>query len=88
MEMRDELDKLLDKLKKERDELKLKMHLGSMEAKEEFEQAEKTWSQLKSKASAMTDEAVETSDEYIRKAKMVGEELKESYRRIAKRLSE
>lgn len=88
MEIRDEFDKLVDKLKTERDELKLKMHLGSMEAREEFEQAEKTWSQFKSKASAIADEAAETSDEYIGKAKMVGEELKETYRRIAKRLSE
>lgn len=87
MEIREEFDKLIDKLKTERDELKLKMHLGSMEVREEFEQAEKTWDQLKSKASVIADDAVETTDEYIGKAKMVGEELKETYRRITRRLS-
>lgn len=87
MEMRDEFDKLVKKLKTERDELKLKMHLGSMEAREEFEQAEKTWSQLKSKASEIADDAAETSDEFISKARIVGEELKDTYHRIAKRLS-
>ena len=88
MKRRVELDKLFDKLKNERDELKLKIKLGSMEAREEFERAEEKWDQLKSKVSTIADDVSETSDEYISKAKIVGEELKETYRRIAKRLSE
>ena len=87
MDRRVELDKLVDKLKTERDELKLKMKLGSMEAREEFERAEKKWNQLKSKVSTITNNAADTSEEYISKVKKVGEELKETYRRIAKRLS-
>ncbi len=85
---REEFDKLMDRLKTERDELKLKMHLGSMEAKEEFEQAEKKWDEVKAKASTIADDAVDTSDDYIRKVKIVGDELKETYQRISKRLSE
>ena len=88
MELRQEFDKLVEKLKVERDELNLKLHLASMEAKEELKDAEKKWVQLKEKASKITDDAVETSDEYIAKAKIVGEELKETYKRIAKRLSD
>ncbi|MGB5445383.1 MAG: hypothetical protein WBM99_07725 [Psychromonas sp.] len=84
--MKQDFNKLVDKLKAERDELKLKVHLGSMEAKEEFEQAEKKWQQVKIKASEIADDAVETSEEYIDKAKVVGDELKEAYARIAKRL--
>ena len=88
MELRQEFDKLVEKLKVERDELNLKLHLASMEAKEELKDAEKKWVQLKEKASKITDDAVETSEEYIAKAKIVGEELKETYNRIAKRLSD
>jgi len=84
--MKEDFDKLVDKLKAERDELKLKMHLGSMEAKAEFEEAEKKWRKVKMKASEISDDAVETSEEYINKAKVVGEELKEAYSRISKRL--
>ncbi|HEY5715421.1 MAG TPA: hypothetical protein VIS54_03345 [Psychromonas sp.] len=84
--MKEDFDKLVDKLKAERDTLKLKIHLGSMEAKAEFEEAEKKWHQVKMKASEISDDAVETSEEYISKAKVVGEELKEAYSRIAKRL--
>jgi hypothetical protein len=88
MGIKEEFDYLVKKLKAERDELKLKAHLASMDAKKEFEGAEIKWGQLKEKASEIADTTVETSEEYIAKAKIVGEELKETYKRIAKRLSE
>ncbi|MCG6202700.1 Atg14 domain-containing protein [Psychromonas antarctica] len=84
--MKKDFDKLIDKLKAERDELKLKIHLGSMDAKKEFEAAEKKWQQIKMKAAEISNDTVETSEEYMDKAKVVGEELKEAYIRIAKRL--
>jgi hypothetical protein len=86
--MKIEFDNLLEKLKVERDELKLKLHLASMEAKEEFEEADKHWDTLKNKAAEIADDSKETSEEFIAKAKIVGEELKEAYSRIAKRLAD
>ena len=88
MGMKEEFNKLVEKLRMERDEVNLKIHLASMDAKKEFEQAEKQWGQLKIKASDIADDAVETSEEVISKSKIVGEELKETYKRISKRLSE
>jgi trans-2-enoyl-CoA reductase len=88
MEIREEFDKLVEKLKTERDEINLKVHLASMEAREEFKEAEVKWGQVKEKASEIANEAVDTSEEYIAKAKVIGEELKEAYNRIAKRFSE
>lgn len=88
MSIKQDFENLLDKLQSERDEIKLKLHLASMEAKEEFEEAEKQWSHLKVKAAEIADESVETSEEYINKAKIVGEELKEAYNRISTRLSD
>ena len=82
-----EFDNLLAKLKSERDEIMLKLHLASMEAKEEFEDAEKNWNSIKIKASEIADDSKETSEEFIAKAKIIGEELKETYKRISKRLS-
>ncbi|MEY3808296.1 MAG: hypothetical protein RI893_1272, partial [Pseudomonadota bacterium] len=78
----------LDKLQAERDEINLKLHLASMEAKQEFEEAEKQWGRLKIKATEIADESVETSEEFINKAKIIGEELKETYYRIGKRLTD
>jgi hypothetical protein len=88
MTMKIEFDNLLEKLKSERDEISLKLHLASMEAKEEFEEAEKNWDKFKVKAAEIADDSKETSEEFIAKAKIVGEELKEAYSRISKRLAD
>jgi len=88
MAIKEDFDNLLSKLNTEREEINLKLHLASMEARDEFEQAEKQWQQIKAKASEIADESVETSEEFIAKAKIIGEELKETYQRISKRLTE
>lgn len=88
MSLKDEFENLLEKLKTERDEIEVRLHLASLEAKEEFDAAEHKWSQIKQKAAEITDDTVETSEEYIAKAKFIGEELKETYSRIVQRLSQ
>jgi hypothetical protein len=87
MALKEDFEKLLESLKTERDEIKLKLHLGSMEARDEFEGVEKNWNAFTQKAADITDDTVETSEEYIEKAKVVGEELKATYDRIRARLS-
>ncbi|MDP1665204.1 MAG: hypothetical protein Q8L79_08745 [Methylobacter sp.] len=87
MSIKEDFESVLKKLQTERDEINLKLHLASMEARQEFEEAEKEWSRLKVKAAEIGDESVETSEEFIANAKIVGEELKDTYHRIAKRLT-
>lgn len=88
MSIQEDFENVLNKLQVERDEINLKIHLASMEAKQEFEEAEQQWQHLKIKAAEIADESVETSEEFIAKAKIIGEELKEAYYRISKRLAE
>jgi hypothetical protein len=87
MSLKEDFENVLKKLQAERDEANLKLHLASMEAKQEFEEAEQQWHLLKAKAADIKDESVETSEEFIADAKIVGEELKEAYHRITKRLT-
>jgi hypothetical protein len=87
MSLKEDFENVLKKLQAERDEAKLKLHLASMEARQEFEEVEKDWRHLKAKAAEIGDESVETSEEFIANAKIVGEELKDAYHRIAKRLA-
>lgn len=87
MQIKEEFESLLEKIKMERDEIKLKLHLASMEAREEFEDADKQWSHVKVKAAEIASDTKETSEEFIAKARIVGEELRETYRRINQRLS-
>ncbi len=86
--MKQEFEDLLNKLSTERDEIKLQLHLASMEVKEEFSEVEKKWEQIKLKAEEIADESVETTDDFIAGAKVVGEELANAYHRIAKRIKE
>lgn len=88
MNIKEEFHHLVDKLKVERDEIHVKLHLASMEVKEEFAAAEPQLHLIKTKAAEIADASVETSEEVIAKAKIIGEELKETYQRISKRLSE
>ncbi|MFI3156801.1 MAG: hypothetical protein QX199_11660 [Methylococcaceae bacterium] len=87
MSIKEDFENLLEKLQTERDEINLKLHLASMEAKQEFAEAEKEWHRLKIKAAEIADDSVDTSEEFIAKAKIVGDELKEAYYRIGKRLA-
>ncbi|MBT8229315.1 MAG: hypothetical protein HKP41_14895 [Desulfobacterales bacterium] len=86
MKVKEEVTNIVNKLKTERDELKLKMHLATKDAKVEFEAAEKKWQQLKAQASDINSNVVETSNELLSDARIIGEELKETYKRITKRL--
>jgi len=88
MSLKQDFEQLLNQLDSTREEIQLKLHLATMEAKDEFEEAENQWQQIKSKASEIADDSIETSEEFIAKAKIVGEELKEAYQRITRRLSE
>jgi len=87
MSVKKEFESLIEKLKLERDQINLKLHLATMEVKEEVEEAEKQWGHLKDKAIDIADDTKEVSEEFIAKARIVGEELKDTYRRINKRLS-
>jgi hypothetical protein len=87
MSIKEDFDSLLNKLQIERDEITLKLHLATMEAKQEFEEAEDQWQHLKVKAAEIADESVQAKDEVLAKAKIVAEELKDTYYRIGKRLS-
>jgi hypothetical protein len=87
MTLKNDFENVLKRLQTERDEANLKLHLASMEVREEFEEAEKEWNRLKVRAAEIGDESVETSEEFIANAKIVGEELKETYHRIVKRLA-
>lgn len=85
--VQDELGVLYGKLKTERDEVIVKLHLASMDIKEEFIEADKKWDMLKEKVSDIADDSKDTSQEFIAKTKIIADELKDTYKRIVQRLS-
>lgn len=86
MSLQDDIRELMENLKQQRDEISLKVHLAGMEAKEEWEKAEKNWDKFSAKANEIYDDTVETTEELIDAAKVIGDELNQAYQRIKHRL--
>ena len=76
-----DLQKLSDDLRRTRDEIKLKIHLGSMEAQDEWTELEKRWKSFREKA-----ELNRTAGEVGGTVKQLGLDLKAAYDRIHKAL--
>jgi hypothetical protein len=76
-----DLNKISDDLKRLRDEIKLKIHLGSMEAQDEWAELEKRWKTFHDKA-----EFDRTAGDLGDAMKKLGADLKSAYERIRKAL--
>ena len=86
MEIFKELEKITDKIKHQRDELQVHMHLAGMEAKDEWEKAEEKWDEFMDKAAEIKDDTQETTEELVAATKVIGEEINQAYKRILERL--
>ena len=78
---KEEAAKALEQMKQLRDELALKIDLGSMEAKAEWEELEKKWSDFEAKA--RLDETAEGLGQAF---SLLADEIKAGYDRIRKAL--
>jgi hypothetical protein len=75
------LAKIKDELAQLRDEAKVQVHLGSMEAQKEWQETEAKWNHFVSQA------RLHESGENIKSAaEALAEELRAAYRRLAKAL--
>lgn len=77
---------VMEKLRQQRDELRLKLHLGKAELKEEWEALEGKWEHLEGRMKDVTEEARESSREVGAAFGVVADELGEAYRRIRRKL--
>ncbi len=75
-------EKIYKELDTERGSLQVQLHLLSMEAKEEWNELEKKFEKFKSKASAVTEVTEDSAGEVGEAIKLVGEELREGYKKI------
>lgn len=78
--------KATEELKRERDEIQLKLHLGKEELEDEWEELEKKLSHLESKAKEIEKTASAVAEDIVTAAKLLSEELKKGYKKIRKKL--
>jgi hypothetical protein len=77
---------VMEKLRRERDELRVQLHLGKAEFKDEWEALERKWEHLESRVAGAAEEARDASREVGAAFGVLAEELGEAYRRIRSRL--
>jgi hypothetical protein len=82
----DRVHKLIEDLKRQRDELRLQMHLGSMELKNEWDKLDGKLGDLTSRAQPLRTAVGESAEDVWEAAKLLGTEIKEGFDRIRKAL--
>ena len=80
--LQDDFAAVLKFLRRERDELRVKMHLAKAEAKEEWEELEEKWQHFHNKASHIGEAASEASQDVKAATGMLADELKHGYAKI------
>ncbi len=83
-ETHDSVKKLIQKLKQERDELALQMHLGKEELKDEWDAVQHRLDQLVHRFEPLNQAVAETSEDVWASLKLVGEEVWAGFQRIRK----
>ena len=81
-----DIEALIESLKQQRDAIKVQLHLGKVEVKQEWEEMEQKLEHLRAKAQLVGNETQEASRDVFAAAKLLAEEIKLGYERILKRL--
>jgi uncharacterized membrane-anchored protein YhcB (DUF1043 family) len=80
------LAELISSLRRQRDELALKMHLGKAELKEEWTRMTEKLDDLTREYEPLKEAVGDTADNVITSLKLVGEEIQNGFHRIRKSL--
>jgi hypothetical protein len=86
MNMHEELQRTLEGLLQQRDELLLQLHLAKLEVREEWDRTEAKLEELKLRLDSAAREARDASDDVWSSVKTVGEEIRDAYDRISRSL--
>lgn len=82
MTMQQHIARLVGTLKRERDELKVQVHLLKADAHDEWVKLEKQWIQFERKAETVGTTAGQAAGEVGAAVRILGEEVRAGYRRI------
>ena len=83
---REEIEKLVQQLERQRDELRVKMSLAKLEAREEWEKLEKQLGQLKANAPQIREDLGATAGNVGDALKKAAGEIRDGYARLRKLL--
>ncbi|HEY9034804.1 MAG TPA: hypothetical protein VIN71_12750 [Pseudomonadales bacterium] len=84
MAVKTDTRQLIDSLKQERDELRLKLHLASMEMQDMWHQVEHHWDNVNLKLHRAADEADDAGEDIAEALQLLLEEIRNGYQKIRK----
>ena len=79
-----DLHELVEKLKQERDELRVRAHLASAEVKDEWEEAQQKLSHLEARAEKVGGEARDAASDVGDALHLLADEIRNAFRRVRK----
>jgi uncharacterized protein with NRDE domain len=85
--LRTELRERVARLKTQRDELRVQIHLANAEVRDEWEKLEVKWEHYQARILAASTAASDAAREVMSALQLIGDELAEAYRRIKNGLS-
>jgi seryl-tRNA synthetase len=85
-EWEERFDDAVSKLKQERDELRVKIHLAKADAQDEWEKLEEKYESLKNQAGNARDAANDAGGDVKAAASLLMDELKKGYAKIRESL--
>lgn len=87
-EKRTELEELISKLKQERDEVNLQIHLASMDAKDEYDRLSGKLDELTNEYEPVKNAVEETADNVFSALGLVAGELSAGFQRVRKSITD
>ncbi len=88
MSDREELDKLIQRLKRERDELKVQSHLAQMEAQEELERLSKRIDELSSQYEPVRTAVEESTGNVLAAFRLAADEMLGGLKRVGQAIQD
>jgi hypothetical protein len=85
-DVRERVEEIIKHLSQERDELRVKMHLAKMEATDEWKELEVKLAKLDVKARELGGTTMEASKDIGAAAVLLGEEIRDGFKKLAGRL--
>ena len=83
---KEQMTNAVERLKQQRDELQLKLHLAKADAKDEWARLENQWEEIRPKLDAAREEVGKTAESVGAALGLAIEELKKGYERLKGRL--
>jgi len=81
-EIRERIEEEMKGLQTIRDDLRVRLHLGQAEVRDQWEKIERAWQHVEARAKVLRNESKESMEDVEEAARLLVEEIREGYRNL------